>query len=380
MIPDPSHHGCQITILLQCCIEPVGLQHIRIVRGKQLPVCRSAHIYRADLIKHLRNSVCQILIDVSLSTTVHVHIDDHDTIILQVLLYHGKKLHGRHLERYGNILISIHHDHVILFTDRIQICSSVIGCDFHILRQFKVLSGKLRDLLINLYPFNGRIVKIPLTLGSIGPGSVSKDQDIHSVLFLHTSHIRGSHGIIIIHTGQPFILQVHRLHAEQNIGRKHYFPVIFINLQIIINGLSLIGKIALPESKAVVMAKKAADQKYYNTNRHPPGPGKISSGTHKINNSQQQQNTCKDQECDRGSHCRDTDKGRYKGSDNASYGIGSIQLSNYASAVIQTVYRKLYQRRCYRSKQKQREYKDHHTCHKSGYNKEVTVYGKDQQC
>ena len=168
-----------------------------------------------------------------------------------MIFYHIEKFYRRHLERDCDILISIHHNDVILFINRLQISSSIIGCDRHILRQRKIFSGKVCDLLINLHSFDCHIAKILSALCRISSGSHAKDQYLHIRGCFVRNHKRRCHRVIIVHTGQTALFHVHRLHSEKDICGKYHTLVCLRHLQIVVNRFPFVGQVILPECKRI---------------------------------------------------------------------------------------------------------------------------------
>ena len=189
---------------------------------------------------------------------MHVHIDYHDTTVLQMIFDHGKEFHGRHLERNGDVLIGIHHDDIIGGIHRLQKSPAVIGGHLHILRQGKIFSRQLRDLFVDLHALDIHIAEIFPALGRIGSGSHTKDQYIH-VLYRFIRHHKGRrHGIVIIHAGKSPFFHIEGLDTEQHVGGQDHLSVRLRYLQIIIDGLSFVGQILLPESKGIRISQTTA--------------------------------------------------------------------------------------------------------------------------
>ena len=158
-----------------------------------------------------------------------------------MLFYHAEKFFGRHLKRDRNILISIHHDHIIFLVFCLQISTSIISCHFYIIRQGKIFPGKVGDFFINLHTFHLHITKIFFTLCRIGTGSHTKNQHIHIFCFFLWHHQRCCHSIIVIHSGQSIFFHIDRLHAKQYVCGQNHLSVIFRHLQIIVNRLSFVS-------------------------------------------------------------------------------------------------------------------------------------------
>ena len=135
-------------------------------------MCKS--IISIDFRKHMGNSVSKILVNIPLFLSPHIHIYHHNPLFFQMLLHQSKKLQRRHLKGYGNVLVGIHHNHVILSVNHIQVCPPVIGCDFYFLRHLKILFCQFRDFPVNLHPFHTGMGKISFALPGKGPRPVSK--------------------------------------------------------------------------------------------------------------------------------------------------------------------------------------------------------------
>ena len=125
-----------------------------------------------------------------------------------------KKFHRRHLKRNRDILIGIHHDHIIFFINSLQISPAVISRHLHFLRQIKIGSRQIGDLLVYLHAFHRYPVKIFHALMSIGPCSHPQDQHLRLIFFQRIRHQGRRQRIIIIHAGKPVLFHFNGLHPE----------------------------------------------------------------------------------------------------------------------------------------------------------------------
>ena len=128
-----------------------------------------------------------------------------------------KKFHGRHLERNRNILIGIHHNHIIRFVGYIQVSTSVIRNDLYFFGHLKIHFRQFCDFFIDFYARDDGMIKIPDTLGGKCPGSVAKNKYPQVFLFHSPRHQRRRQGIIIIHACEAVVFFADRLHAEQHV-------------------------------------------------------------------------------------------------------------------------------------------------------------------
>ena len=129
-----------------------------------------------------------------------------------------EKFHRGHLKGNGDVLVSVHHDHIVLLVHRIQECPAVIGGHRHVLRQMEVFPGQRRDFFINLHALDIHIAVVFPALGGIGAGPHAKYQHLTVLRGLLCHHQRGGHGIIIIHARKPLFLHIDGLDAKEHIG------------------------------------------------------------------------------------------------------------------------------------------------------------------
>ncbi len=146
-----------------------------------------------------------------------------------------KKFHRGHLERDRDILIGVHHDHVIFPSGCLQIGSSVVSRHLHGVRERKIFQRKICDSAVNFHAFHGRIVKIFYTLLRVGPGSHAEYKDFCRIFFRDAGHERSGQRVIIVHAGQGIVFCHDGLHTEENIGGENHAAVCFPDLQIIVN-------------------------------------------------------------------------------------------------------------------------------------------------
>ena len=175
-----------------------------------------------------------------------------------MLFHHGKKFHGRHLERNGDVLIGIHHNHIIGFLVRIKVSPAVVGGNLYAVGQCEVLAGQLRNFSINFHTFYGHLPIVFFTLCGICAGSHSQNEHFHIGKLFVLHHQRRRHGVVVIHTRKPVLFHINGLHTEQNVGGQNHTSVVFLYLQVVVNGLSFIGKVIFPERKRLGMSQDAA--------------------------------------------------------------------------------------------------------------------------
>ena len=229
--------------------------------SKQFAVGGTCHVYRIDIVKYVGNGVGKVLVDVPFLVAVHVHVDYHDTAVLQMIFDHREEFHRRHLERNGDVLIGIHHDDIIGGLHRLQKSPAVIGGHLHIFRQGKVFAGELCDFFIDLHALDIHITEVFPALGRIGSGSHAEDQHIH-ILYRFVRHHEGSrHGIVIVHTGQSALFHIEGLDTEQHVGGQNHLSVRLRHLQIIVDGLAFVSQILLPKSKGIRISQTTAQNK-----------------------------------------------------------------------------------------------------------------------
>ena len=185
-----------------------------------------------------------------------------------MVLNERKELHRRHLEWNRNILVGVHHDHIILLVDDIQIGASVIGNDRNVLGKMKIAVGKIGNLLIDLDTGEMNSFKIPSALCGEGSGSHSEDKCVDGLLFHQPGHHRSSHCVVVIGTGQVTLLLVNRLYPEQNVCGKGNLIIVLIHLKVVVNRFPLVGQVLIPEGKAVIVSEDAAYKKDNDGNRH----------------------------------------------------------------------------------------------------------------
>ena len=178
-----------------------------------------------------------------------------------MLLHQGKKFRRRHLERNRDILISVHHNHVIFPVNGIQISPSVIGRHRHIFRQFKISPRQIRDLFVNLNALHRHVPEVGPALVRICTRPHAENQRIAVRRVILSRHQRRRHCIVIVHARQPFVLHQNGLYPEEHICRQNDIPVILFHLQVIINGLPFESQIIFPEREAVRCPEHTAQKK-----------------------------------------------------------------------------------------------------------------------
>ena len=174
----------------------------------------------------------------------------------------AEKFNRGHLKRDGDILVGVHHDHIIGFLRGCQIGSAILHCHFHTVRQPEIVRCDIRYLLINLCPLDFGSRKIPVTV--IGKGTAPKPQYHHVVIFfcVNACHHRGCQRIVIIHACQFPVLRLDGLHAEKHIGGQNRLVFTVFYLQIIIDGLILQCHILLPESETESRCQRCQNEKH----------------------------------------------------------------------------------------------------------------------
>ena len=110
---------------------------------------------------------------------MHVHVHDHHAVGLEVLAHHGEELHGGHLEGNGDVLIGIHHDHIIFSLIRFKIRPAVVCDDRNILRKCEVFMGEIGYGFVYLHSSDIASWKVPGTLGGKCSGAHSENEYIH---------------------------------------------------------------------------------------------------------------------------------------------------------------------------------------------------------
>ena len=298
-----------------------------------------------------------------------------------MLLHQCEELHRGHLEGDGDVLIGVHHDHIIFLLHCVQEGPAVIGGHGHVLRQVEILPGKGRDLLIDLHALDFHVPIVLPALCGIGAGAHAQNQYPTVLRLLSLHHQRRGHGVIIVHAREPLLLHIDGLDSEEHVGGKYDAPVIFLHLEIIVDRLPLVGQVALPEGEAVGMPQRAAQQIAQKGSRSPSHPpdALLSRRAGKVGNGQSQQYPCKDQEGDGGSHGRDGDEGGHKGAYDAADGVEGPQVPHHFPALLQIAHRIFRQRGRHRAQQKQREHKDCHTGRKGRHDEEICAHGEYQQ-
>ena len=261
-------------------------------------------------------------------------------------LHQREKLKRGHLKGNGDILIGIHHDHIILLVHRVQKSPAVIGEHRHILRQIKILSGQLCDFLVYLHSLQRHSPVILPALHRICTRAHTQNQSLTLLWCLSLHHQRRRHGIVIVHPCEPLILHVYGLHAEKHVGGEDHAAGALLNLQIIVDRLPLIGQILLPEGEAAGKAGHAAEQKTRRGCRNPLLPAAC---TDEIQNRQHKENPRKDQKCNGSAHGRNRHESGDKGSYDTSHRVECSQISHNSPAVLQTAHGVLRQRGGHRS-------------------------------
>ena len=301
---------------------------------------------------------------------------------------HGEKLDRGHLERDGDVLIGIDHDDIVLFIDRVEVGAAVVGVYVDIFRHREVLFRQVGDLLIDLDTLDpersGSAAKILVALRRVSAGPVAEDQDFKGIrriaipagfVLIDPRHVRRGHRVIIIHPGQILVLAQDRLHAEEHIGRQDDRAGRFLDLQIIIDGLSFIRQIALPERETALAAEQAAPQEQ----RQPCSCRLLAAArADEVHERKEQQDAGEQQERDRRPHRRDGHKGRQEGAQNAADGVARTERSDHAAVVVEAVRRVLDQRRGHRPEQEAREHEQHHAGRKARDDEEVMADREDQ--
>ena len=221
---------------------------------EQLAVCRTGNICRHAVSEDRGDRIAEIISDAALFSGVHVHVDHHHAVLLQMVFYQSEKFSRTHLKGYGNILVSVDHDHVVFVFIHIQEGPAVIGFNRNLFGKRKVPVRKIRDLLVDLHAFHVRSRKIIQGLLGKGSRSHSKDQAAASFLLpciCHPCHHVGRQRIIVIHSRQAVVFHAYRLHADHHVGGKRGITLRVLHLQIVVDRFSLVGKILCPEGKAL---------------------------------------------------------------------------------------------------------------------------------
>ena len=167
---------------------------------------------------------------------------------------HGEELGGAHLEGNGDVLIRIDHDHVVLVMRGGEPGSAVIRGHGDVGGLIEVFAGQIGDLLVNLHAGDVHFRIILLQLAGVGAGAHAEDQRGIGIV----GERRRSQGRVVVHTCQSFVFHRDGLHAEQHVGGQDHLSVRLRYLQIIIDGLSFVGQILLPESKGIRISQTTA--------------------------------------------------------------------------------------------------------------------------
>ena len=106
----------------------------------------------------------------------------------------------------------------------------------------------------------------------------------------------------------------------------------------------IIGTIMIAMALGNIYGGKSADKS--------PNPDKLYGRIDKVKSRQHHEDSCKNQEGDGGSHCRDSDEGGDESSNDTSDGVKGTQSSHHPSAVVQAVHSVLHQGGSHRAQQK----------------------------
>ena len=136
-----------------------------------------------------------------------------------MILHQREKFQGRHLKGDRDILVGIHHDHIIFVIDGLQIGPPVVGRHPDIFGQIKIDARQIGDLLVDLHPFHHHIFKIFPALVGVGTGTHPQDQHFRFFFVRRIRHQRRCQRVIIIHAGKPVLLHFDGLHPKQYVGR-----------------------------------------------------------------------------------------------------------------------------------------------------------------
>ena len=159
---------------------------------------------------------------------------------------HGEELGGAHLEGNGDVLIRIDHDHVVLVMRGGEPGSAVIRGHGDVGGLIEVFAGQIGDLLVNLHAGDVHFRIILLQLAGVGAGAHAEDQRGIGIV----GERRRSQGRVVVHTCQSFVFHRDGLHAEQHVGGQDRAVGEVLDLQVVVDGLALIGQVGFPEREA----------------------------------------------------------------------------------------------------------------------------------
>ena len=370
------HHGREIRLREARGAGAERGGEIGAVGGEELAVAVLARVRGHDHGEDRGNRVTDGLIDAVLLCGRHIQVDDHDASLTQVILYKCKKFPGCHLERDRDIVKCVHQDHIVLGAAALEEGPAVVG--IHLLfgghREVTVREGA--DFGVNLHAGHPRLREVPAALRGKCSGAVAEDQDVGGLPGCEACHDRPGQRVIVIHAGQPVLLHLHRLDTKQNVGREDGAVGKLLDLQIIVDRLTFIGEIPVPERETVGAAKHRTEHK------QEQGHGNGSPAallTDEIGDTQQKQHAGEDQECYRGSDGRNRDKCRQECADDAADCVGRAEGADCTAAVVQGIHRVFDQGRGNRAQQEQRVDEDQQAGNQSRDNQEVRAHGQDKQ-
>ena len=240
-----------------------------------------------------------------------------------MLRHRREELPAGQLERNGDVLIGVHHDHIKLLLRRGQVGPPIGYSHLHFLRQAKIGAGDIGDLAVDLRALHGHARKIADAVSGVGAGPHAQDHGAAACVIgtVHTRHTGGCQRVVVVHSGELTVLVLHRLYTEEHIGGERGGVVVILDLKVVVDGLVLQGQIPLPEGKTIGGQRKAQPRHQYHRNDTGDRPFSFKD---EVDNADGGQHTRKNQERGRRTHRRDGQKRGHKGTDDAADGVQRI--------------------------------------------------------
>ncbi len=208
------------------------------------------HIRRHEvrLAEHARDRVGERLVDRPFAVADHVHVDDHDAAVVEMLMHEREELLRAHLERDCDVLIRVDHDHVEPLVARRKPCAPVVGGHADVSRLVEIRVRQLGDLAVDLDARHCRPRRILAQGARICASAHAQDQRGVGML---GDRGRGERDVVI-HAGGFVALHRHRLHTEEHVRGEDRTVGHILHLQVVVHRFTLIRERALvhPEREA----------------------------------------------------------------------------------------------------------------------------------